>query len=243
MTEPSSTATPGLPDATLFRTRAENRRRLEPAVDAAMRPLVNRSRDAGWVTPLTYNTTISHSHRFVWFRVAKVATRTIRHHLVEHGVTLDADHAMRIRFPWASFEDYFTFAFVRDPLERFVSAWRDKVVDHNYYRFDEATHIRMQDVEEFARWVGTHDLTQLPEADQHIALQSRLIDLNRVDFLGRIEDFDTDFAQVCTRLGIAASPAAPRNQTAPRGHRTDVSDDLRAMVHTLYARDYQIFGY
>ena len=50
----------------------------------------------------------------------------------------------------ASFADYFTFAFVRDPLDRFVSAWHDKVVDNNYYDFDPATHERMQVVEEFA---------------------------------------------------------------------------------------------
>ena len=89
-----------------------------------------------WLSPLAYNLTISHSHRFVWYRVAKVATRTIRHHCETHGVSLDVDHAMRVRYPLATYADYFTFAFVRDPLDRFVSAWQDKVVDHNYYDFD-----------------------------------------------------------------------------------------------------------
>ena len=64
----------------------------------------------------SYNLTVSHSHRFVWYRVAKVATRTIRHHCETHGVSLDVDHAMRVRYPLASFADYFTFAFVRYPL-------------------------------------------------------------------------------------------------------------------------------
>ena len=70
--------------------------------------------------------------------MAKVATRTIRHHCETHGVSLDVDHAMRVRYPLATYADYFTFAFVRDPLDRFVSAWHDKVVDHNYYDFDAA---------------------------------------------------------------------------------------------------------
>ena len=79
-----------------------------------------RSARAGWVSPLGYNLTISHSHRFVWYRVAKVATRTIRHHCETHGVSMDVDHAMRIRYPVEVFGDYFKFAFVRDPRTHYI---------------------------------------------------------------------------------------------------------------------------
>ena len=140
----------------------------------------------GWVSPLRYNLTISHSHRFVWFRVAKVASRTVRHHFTVNGVELDVDHAMRIRYPTAAFADYFKFAFVRDPLARFVSAWQDKVVNNNYYRFEAPDLERMQQLEEFAGWVSAQDLSAVPGTDQHLALQSRLIDLSQVDFVGRI---------------------------------------------------------
>ncbi len=243
MTERSPAKPPRIPEPGEFRTRADDRRHLDDAVQSAMRPLVRRSRKAGWVTPLTYNVTISHSHRFVWYRVAKVATRTIRHHFLTNGVRLDVNHAMRVRYPWASFEDYYTFAFVRDPLERFVSAWRDKVVADNYFDFDDATLQRMQSVEEFARWAADQDLAALPSTDHHIALQSRLIDLNRVDFVGRLEDFDAGFAEVCSRIGTVVAPATPRNQTAPPGQRSDVSDEVRDLVRRMYQRDYQIFGY
>jgi hypothetical protein len=175
--------------------------------------------------------------------VAKVATRTIRHHCETHGVSMDVDHAMRIRYPLASFADYFTFAFVRDPLDRFVSAWHDKVVDHNYYDFEPATHERMQRVEEFARWTAGQDLSAVPGTDQHLTLQSRMIDLNRVDFVGRLETFDRDFGEVCERIGAPAVPTAPKNQTAPGGRDRQVSQELRELVARMYARDYQLFGY
>ena len=230
-------------DPEVFRTRAGNRRRLTPEGQDVLERLTVDGEAAGWISPLAYNLTISHGHRFVWFRVAKVATRTIRHHFESHGVVLDVDHAMRVRYPLAAFGDYFTFGFVRDPLDRFVSAWHDKVVNANYYAFDDATHARMQRVEEFALWTAEQDLSAVPGTDQHLTLQSRMIDLNRVDFVGRLETFDRDYAEVCERVGAPAVPTAPRNQTAPGGRDRAVSDELRDLVATMYRRDYQLFGY
>ncbi|WP_110183058.1 sulfotransferase family protein [Nocardioides solisilvae] len=226
-----------------FRTREGDRFKLTVEAQETLGLLAEQASAGGWVSPLGYNLTVSHSHRFVWYRVAKVATRTIRHHFASHGVSLDADHAMRVRYPTAAFSDYLKFAFVRDPLERFVSAWQDKVVNMNYFKFDETTHARMQVVEEFARWTAEHDLGRVPGTDQHLALQSRLIDLSSVDFVGRLESFDRDFAEVCDRVGAPAVPTRPQNQTAPGGRRDDVSDELRELVAGMYRRDYQIFGY
>ncbi len=70
----------------------------------------------------------------MWFRVAKVGTRTILGHFDRHDVALDVNHAMRLRYPVELFEDYFKFAFVRHPLGRFVSAWRNKVVEPQLLR-------------------------------------------------------------------------------------------------------------
>ena len=192
-----------------YRTRPDDRFKLTDDARRAVRAMAQSGEQAGWVSPLRYNLSVSHGHRFVWFRVAKVATRTIRHHFESHHVALDVDHAMRVRYPLAAFGEYVTFGFVRDPLDRFVSAWHDKVVDNNYYAFDEATHQRMQRVEEFALWTATHDLAAVPGTDQHLTLQSRMIDLNRVDFVGRLETFDRDFAEVCELVG---APAVPRSE-------------------------------
>jgi hypothetical protein len=87
------------------------------------------------------------------------------------------------------------------------------------------------------------DLSAVPGTDQHLTLQSRMIDLNRVDFVGRLETFDRDFAEVCERVGAPAVPTAPKNQTAPGGRSREVSDELRELVARMYRRDYQVFGY
>lgn len=227
--------------ADLFRTLPDNRYRLTPESRQALRQLGRPSQRSGELSPLGYSLTISHAHRFLWFRVAKVASRSILGYFAEHDVHLDVNHAQNMRYPTALFGDYLKFAFVRHPLPRFVSAWQDKVVNNNYFGFDDAALPRMREhVEAFAAWTATQPLDDLRDGDVHLALQTRLIDLSQVDVVGRLETFDRDFAEICTRLGLPAAPVRPRNQTsAPATY----SDELRAAVSELYRLDFQVLGY
>ena len=226
----------------LLRTEPDERARLTPETKRALRRLARVSERSGELSPLTYNLTISHTHRFVWFRVAKVATRTLVGYFDENDVVREVSHALWMRYPTALFADYFRFGFVRHPLQRFVSTWQDKVVNANYFEFDEPTHARMRArPEEFAGWVAGLDLT---DANQHLALQARLVDLTQIDFLGRLETFDADFATICERLGLPVVPARPRNRTASsRTADLLASTELQELVAGLYRKDFQVFGY
>ena len=228
--------------ADVLRTEPDHRTWLTREAKQGLRQLARRSERSGELSPLAYNLTISHAHRFVWFRVAKVGTRTLLGYFEENDVALDVAHAYKMRYPTALFADYFKFAFVRHPLARFVSTWQDKVMNSNYFELDEPTLTRLQrSPEEFADWVADQDLA---EADQHLALQSRLIDLTQVDFLGRLETFDRDLAEVCERLGLPVVPATPRNQTAAaRAPSALASPGLQAAVAAMYRKDFQVFGY
>jgi hypothetical protein len=228
----------------VFRTEHGDRLKLATPTRVALRQLSRRSARSGRLSPLAYNLTISHANKFMWFRVAKVGTRSIFGHFTKYDVPLDLEHAMRMRYPTDLFEDYFKFAFVRHPLGRFMSAWRNKVVNHNYFGFDSETLSRMQRVENFAAWVATFDLSDLATADHHLALQSRLIDLTQIDYLGRLESFDDDFAAVCHEIGVPVSHVEPLNQTRREDDEPEpVSDELRSLVTKIYRRDLQVFGY
>ena len=201
------------------------------------------SRRSGRLSPLPYYLTISHRHRFVWFRVAKVGTRTVLGHFDEHAVHLDVTRA-RTRYPTAVFADYVKFAFVRHPVDRFLSAWQDKVVEHNYYGFDEPTHAEMQSVEAFAEWTAGHDLADIRAVDQHLALQCRLVDLGQVDLLGRLETFDRDFSRILRAVGLPDAQSAPRNVTGQRRPtRLGLPAALQARLTELYRQDFELLGY
>lgn len=188
-----------------------------------------------------YNLTVSHSHQFVWFRVAKVATRSILAHFANHGVTLDVEHAMSVHYRVNHLRGYFKFAFVRNPFDRVVSCWHSKVIESNYFRLDDETHRRLADFPEFVAFLCSLDLQV---GDPHLRLQSRLIDLNAVDFLGRHERFAEDFAEVCRTLSIPAD-GVPRINTSEKrnGFETYYDAGLAKRVATAYRRDFQIFGY
>ena len=227
--------------AELLRTET-GRPRLTPESQQVMRTLSRLSARSGRLSPLGYNLAINHEHRFVWYRVAKVATRTVLSYLEEHQVPLDV-RTRRMRYPTVLFEDYTKFAFVRNPMDRFVSAWKDKVVAANYFGFDSEAHARMQSVEAFAAWTAAHDLSDLAEADQHLALQSRLVDLTQVDHLGRLETFDEDFARIMAAIGLPGTPLARLNASNRSSGGAAPSDELRAIVGGIYRRDFEILGY
>ena len=205
---------------------------------------------------------ISHAHRFIFFAVPKTGTQSIRQALGPHLAEGDwQQHALfgQARLPIAElaarghghlsvcdvapllptevWSTYFKFAFVRNPFERFVSAYvflfRNSIsLDHSPEELNEdmkaALHRRR-----FRQRVLIQPQSQLLE-DREGKLA--------VDFIGRYENLEAEFEDVCQRLGIQAS--LPRTNPSEHVHFSRYYDpELRSMVADFYARDLQNFGY
>lgn len=188
-----------------------------------------------------YNITVCKNHKFLWYRVAKVCTRTILHHFKEKDVCLDAEHPSFIHYSPRNFDGYFKFAFVRNPWDRLVSCWFNKVIRMNYFHFNKPKLEKMKCFSNFVHFVSKLDIEN---CDRHLCLQSRLIDLNNIDFLGRFENFKEDFLYVCQRLDIPAGPVKERNVSAGKKKYSEYYDDvLIEKVSQIYQKDIQLFGY
>lgn len=187
-----------------------------------------------------YNLTVSHNRRFIWFRVAKVATRSIFGFLQENA-QLDAVHPYFSFYPINRYRNYYKFAFVRNPWDRLVSCWHNKVIDSNYFELPEEQRKQFHDFSRFIDYVAALDLAG---CDHHLRLQCRLIDLNNIDFVGRFERFNDDFSAVCDALELPPYANDQKNVTYNRKDMTEYySDEDYNRVGELYARDVQIFGY
>ena len=188
-----------------------------------------------------YNLTIGKDKKFVWFRVAKVATRTIFNALAKADVQLEAEHTMRVHYPYLQYRNHFKFALVRNPFDRLVSCWKNKVLDNNYFNFSEEEWAKMKEFENFVTYVESKNIMR---CDHHFRSQSRLIDLNNIDFLGRFERLDKDLPFIMNTLGIDQSFIQHRNKSKEKAdYRSFYDTNLVARVEKIYEKDLNIFNY
>jgi hypothetical protein len=188
-----------------------------------------------------YNLAVCHEKRFLWFRVAKAGVSTIYHLLSKGNVILDAEHPYDIYYPVKAYQDYFKFAFVRNPWDRLVSCWRNKVVDNNHFEFSGT---ELTEMREFCNFVDFVSGLNTDNCDPHLRLQCRLIDLNQIDYLGRLESLDRDLFEIFRILGIPLMDIQRKNVSSgenPYWYYYD--DELVEKVYQIYRRDIQIFGY
>ena len=188
-----------------------------------------------------YNITVCHAKRFIWFRVAKAGISTIHHLLSKGNVILDAKKPHDIFYPVGAYQDYFKFAFVRNPWDRLVSCWRNKVVDNNHFDFSEAELTVMR---EFSNFVDFVSGLNTENCDPHLRLQCRLIDLNQIDYLGRLESIDRDLFEIFRILDIPLMDIQRKNVSSGKNPYWYYYDnELVEKVYQIYRRDIQIFGY
>ena len=153
-----------------------------------------------------------------------------------------------------TFNNYFSFAFVRNPWARLVSEYLHKKID------------KEMSLKEFVL-EGLPHPDPLCDKHRHIIPQSDFIFDDRgnqiVDFVGRFENLQRDFDHVCRQLGLEDSTLPHRNSSySPRRlllrkirhlfnsqqrvkkHYTEYYDEeLFEIVADMYAEDIKRFNY
>ena len=144
------------------------------------------------------------------------------------------------------YEQYFKFGFVRDPLHRALSAYRYLL--QNPQPRDRAAFELVSRYSRFDTfidgWLHAENVSkQIHFAPQYHFLQNSMGQI-AVDFIGRQEHLESDFAALCEHLGINA-PLRHLNRSPGSRYRTTglCSDASRRRIREVYARDYELFAY
>ena len=169
---------------------------------------------------------------------------------------------------------YFTGAFVRNPYDRVYSGFLQLQRDirqqplEQYSKpwikalvmcqlADNLAQIKAADFE-FDKWLALvkehqiYDIGRNSSFPLHPAHYWTGIDQERkVDFVGKVEDFEHDFDAFCAQVGMAPAKSESLNVTNlpelgdPARYRyvTRMNDASIAKINTLFAADFELFGY
>ncbi len=150
--------------------------------------------------------------------------------------------AAREMLPQELFERLFKFAFVRNPWDLQVSSY------HHIRR--ERPHLMegITDFPTFIRWKLDPERPYQYHIDTSIQLQSDyLIDLHGnllVDFIGKYEQLEEDFREVCRRIGIPPRKLPhKRKATDRRDYRAYYDEETATLVADHFQADITMFGY
>lgn len=148
----------------------------------------------------------------------------------EHATALE----LRNKLPAEVFENYYKFAFVRNPWDWQVSLY--------HYIGSHRLHPQHRQVKALA---GFNEYLEW-RVENDLVLQKSFVtdtdDRLLVDYLGRYENLHSDFAEICATVGIAAAlPHKNLSQHSNYQHYYDAY--ARELIQTHYAPDIEYFGY
>jgi len=189
-----------------------------------------------------YNLTIGTKPEFIWYRNAKVGTRSLLHLLDEAGAEFAVREAFQWYYPISHYQNHFKFAFVRNPWDRLVSAWRNKIFRKNTLGLDPELHEHLSRFNSFIEYISENHHLYLNNV--HFKQQVNLIDLEHVDFIGRFEHFERDIHVIMDTLGLQVKQIPWRNKSKDRRPFQEFyTDRTRDIVSRMYREDIEKLSY
>lgn len=203
---------------------------------------------------------ISHRHKFVFFAVPKTATHAIRealrHHLgpddweqqvlfgkqslpIREIAQLQHGHIsvrqIRPHLEDESWQTYTKFGFVRNPFDRYVSTCF--FLNRNNPDFARQAVPFMKGALRNPRFrdrvlVRPQSL-QLTDTDGQVAL----------DVVGRYEDLQFSYDNICERIGIPTTDLARKNPSSHKSYTSYYDSQLLDTVRDFYKEDFRLFDY
>ena len=203
----------------------------------------------------TYQITVSKKEKYVWFRVPKTASVSVVNTLhnnttIHFGFPFNLigmDHGQYKPYE-PEYDDCFKFTFVRNPWDKLLSTWKDKIElqwtgwsytepkEYHKWRINEFEKYKNKDFKYFVK-------TFNPSDERHVEEQLNLFDIDNIDYVGRFETIQQDFNTVCDAIGIPHRVLPVINTTDHKHYTEYYDDETRSIVASKYARDIEHFKY
>lgn len=185
-----------------------------------------------------YHISYCYDYKALWFRTYKVASRTINYCFKEESQYKGYFYSSEVSYIPSLYSSFFKFAFISNPVDRFISIWKGMVLKRNYFEFSEDEYSKMKNFESFLTWVENQDIES---ADVHLLPQNKLIDLNNIDYLGRFKNFSNDFLEIANEIDLSISEEdLIHKNKSPKIDFTLNSEDKKRIIK-IYHKDVKLF--
>ena len=171
------------------------------------------------------------SAKVMWFDNPKCASTTIKSNLdLEWSHILPKNH-----------REYFKFVFVRNPYDRMVSNW--KMFTTTPFALRKIKSYQNHLVEDIERISFKEFVNLTDHIDNHHWDEQYYFIRSKPDFIGRFENFQEDFNELCDKLGTQHQQLPVTNKTKHKHYTEYYDDETRQIVAEKYAKDIAMFGY
>jgi hypothetical protein len=202
---------------------------------------------------------ISHKHKFVFIAPPKTASSSVRKSLNPFSdirscgdVSSSLYYHVKPEKLKKYFEDknwnwdeYYKFAFVRNPWSRCVSKWeyRRRVA---FGETNSSNQVKLAItsrnlINKCGTFEGMIRQNNAGEPQHHWLFD----DTGRksVNFIGKLENLQEDFNTICDKIGIPHQQLPHKNATKHKHYTEYYDEETKQIVEEKYAKDIEYFGY
>lgn len=175
----------------------------------------------------------------VWYINPKCAQTTI-------NASLQSAYSnfLRIDRPYHQIvgtERWRSFGFVRNPMTRFTSLWKNKIKNwrpqDNPLSLDEAQREYLLNIDNFIDFLASLDLDR---SEAHTRKQVQLVPPGIVGEIGHVESFEQDWNRIMMKFGLKAVAHHRMNKTEGS---VPLNSRQIEMIKSLYHDDFVAFRY
>lgn len=192
---------------------------------------------------------ISYKHKFIFLHVPKTGGRSIEkffksknilHDSSFYQITPDPHHSLGEYSDMLNINNFFKFAFVRNPFDRvlseyfYIKRWNGCLCskeDFNKKFYSFKRFIKYGGLECCWKWHANNQCEMIFNKD------------DKLDFIGKFENLQEHFNAVCDNIGISQQQLPYKNKSKHKHYTEYYDDETKQIVAEKYAKDIEYFGY